>query len=313
MRDKIASLPQADDSINFDHMRLLVHATTNEDLFNIGVGLEDYHASVSLGLEIGLKSPYLMYEILAYSARHLAFLHPTLTDSYFSQATRLQTRAVSLFRSTPLDIDQATCVPILLFSTVLGLHLLADTLVKRDVEDLKEFVEHYVQCAQTYRGVYNIAVSAWPLLMESELGPMLVLSKNFTSQQPKGDDCQPLLDMLDSTADLSDSEMNACRLAVQYLQVGFDATPASHDDVSPNRHQMLAEWTMLATPEFIDLLAAMKPEALLIFAYYALLLDHGRNLWQVRDAGAYIIGLIQHHLGRQWCVWLQNPIDRVIR
>lgn len=301
--------PTFEDAINFEHMELLIHITLDKDMFNLGVGIEDYYpAGLSLGLKEALRAPYLMHQVLAFSARHLACLHPEKSDSYLQKAVTLQTRAVSLFTTIPIDVDETNCVPVLLFSSILGQHLLADTLSKRPAAGFDSFIAHYVQCAQMYRGVYHIAISAWPLLMKSELGDILSLSQSFTSREPVGNDCQNVLQLVDISEDLNHTEKEACRSAIGYLQVGLDAAVATNpQDIPTNRFQMISEWTMLVPPEFTSLLASKRPEALVVLAHYALLLHYGRHLWQVGDAGAYMLSNIGSHLGSNWDPWLEYP------
>ncbi|KAJ4363431.1 hypothetical protein N0V83_009724 [Neocucurbitaria cava] len=303
-----------DEPLNFNHLELLAHLTIDKNMFNLGVGLDDYYASLALGLKTSLKWPYLMHQILAYAARHLAFIHPEQSEFYLQQAVTLQTRAVSLFTAIPLEVDQSNCMPILFFSSVLGHHLLADTLGKRDPSGVDGFVDQFVQCAQTYKGVHSIAISAWPLLMESELAPILTRSANFTSREPRGDDCQCVNELVDCTTELCEDDKKACREAIKYLQVGFDAAFEEEPrDGPPNRYQMISEWAMLVPPEFTSLLAAKKPEALVILTYYAALLHCGKHLWQVGDAGTYVIGIIGDYLGAQWDRWLEYPRQTIAR
>ena len=277
--------PSLDAPINFNHMELLAHLTIDKDMFNLGVDIEDYYAALSIGLKTSLTSPYLLHQLLAYSARHLAFLHPECREFYNQQAVILQTRAVSLFTAIPITVNQFNCMPILLFSSLLGHHLLADTLATRDPCGLDGFVNHFVQCAQTYRGVYTIAKSAWPLLMESELGPIMSLSANFTSRPPQGNDCQRVSELVDSATDLSEEDRDGCKVAIRYVQVGLDAVSGEEsNDVARNRFQMISEWTMLVPPEFTRLLADKRPEALIVLAHYALLLHYGRRLWWKRGS-----------------------------
>lgn len=111
-------------------MELLIHLILNKDMFNLGGPIDDsWH---SLAFNACLQAPYLFHQVLAFSARHLAFLHPERSASYLHQAIALQTRAVSIFNATSPEVDQSNCVAILLFSSVLGHHILADTLTKRD-------------------------------------------------------------------------------------------------------------------------------------------------------------------------------------
>jgi hypothetical protein len=68
---------------------------------------------------------------------------------------------------------------------------------------------------------------------------------------------------------------------------------------------------MLLPPGFTRLLAAKQPVALVVLAYYTILLHSGRHLWQVGDAGCYIFALIEEYLGSRWGTWLSNPRGRL--
>jgi hypothetical protein len=194
---------------------------------------------------------------------------------------------------------------------MLGQHLLADTLAVHPSTDIESFISHYIQCIEMHRGIYTIATSAWPLLMKSELEPILSMSKDFTSRQPEGDDCSMVSSLIDRTDDMSEEEKHACRTAVRYLQVGLDAAQRD-EDLLISRYQMICEWTMLIPPGFTKLLAAKQPVALIVLAHYAILLHFGRHLWQVGDAGSNILAIVEKYLGCQWDVWLSYPRARIV-
>jgi hypothetical protein len=302
----------SDASINLDHMELLVHVTQDSDMFNLGTGVESYHPSgLALGLKEALGASYLMHALLAFSAQHLAHLHPEKSAHYLHQAVSLQTRAISLFNATWNEVDKSNCVAVLLFSSVLGHHFLADTLSKRYPEGLDAFIAHYVQCVEMHRGIYTIAKSAWPLLMESELEPILSMSVGLTSRNSIGNDCQPILDLIDSSVGLSGKEKDAYRIAIQYLQVGFDAI-SGKAELHHNRYEMIYTWTMLVPSEVTSMLVRRQPEALILLAYYAVLLHRGKELWQVLDAGEYIFGIIAQHLSSEWDPWLLYPRQKIV-
>jgi len=293
-------------------MDLLIHSIYDSSIFNLGTGVKANHSSgIALGLREALAAPYLMHELLAFSAQHLAFLYPGRSAHYLHQAVSLQTRAIYLFNSTWTEVNESNCVAILLFSSVLGHHSLADTLSKRDPGGLDAFIAHYVQCVEMHRGIYTIAKSAWPLLMKSDLEPILSESRAFTSREPIGHDCEHIKLLINNSIDLSQAEKDACLKTIQYLQVGFDAVAATHDVPVP-RHQMIYSLTMLLPPEMTALLARKKPEALILLAYYAVLLHHARELWQARDAGVYVFGLIDRYLGGEWEEWMRCPREMIL-
>ncbi|KAL4770066.1 hypothetical protein BDW60DRAFT_193425 [Aspergillus nidulans var. acristatus] len=306
-----------EDPINLQHTELLIHLTSSRaaDVFSLGDGFEPYQATASRALGIGLTSPYLLYQLLAFSARHLAYLHPDKRAYHLHQATSLQTRALSLFNAGKVQITASNCVAVCLFSVVLGHHLLTDTLtlaLSGSVQPpgcrgsgLDSFLNRYIQCLETHRGVYTVAMGGWSLLMETELAPVLSRSRAFTSQEPKGDECQQLQALVVSSVSLKQEEKEACQQAIRYLQLGFDALSTWENENM--RYQMLFLWNVLVPSEFGGLLARKRAQALVILAYYALLLHHGRHIWQVGGAGQHIIGMIEEYLGPKWSQWIEYP------
>ncbi|KAJ0414822.1 hypothetical protein BJY00DRAFT_18866 [Aspergillus carlsbadensis] len=293
------------EEINLKHMELLIHLTTTNEMFNLGDDIGPYPTGIAFALKRGLHSPYLLYASLAFSARHLAYLDIERSAEFMHQAVTLQTRALALFNVDQIQVDKSNCVAILLFSAVVGHHLLADTLMERGYNGLPGFLARYVHCARTHRGLYSIMMTAKPLLMETELEPVLSRSINFTSQEPKGTHCQTFRDRIIRTYSTTE-EREACLRAMKYVQLGFDALSYSYEHHSM-RYQMLFLWSVLVPPEYIDMLTAKQPFALVVLAYYALLLHHGRHMWQVGEAGAYLFGMIEGYLGSPFVDWLQYP------
>lgn len=305
-----------DETVNLNHMELLIHLTTSKEIFSLGDGIGDHSFGISLALNTGLKYPYLLHPLLAFSARHLAFLHPERSPFYLHQAITLQTRAISLFNASRTEVDQSNCVAILLFSTTLGHHVLADTLAERDPGGLDVFLTHYIKCMEMHRGIHTVASTAWSLLLETELEPILSWSSGYNSRQPRGNHCQRPRELVDGANGLREEDKKSCRLMIQYLQIGFDAILTEEDEENEkeeqgNRYKMIFTWILLAPPNFTNLLAAKQPEVLVLLGYYALLLHCARSLWQVRDSGAYILGMIVDYLGPEWDYWLEYPRETV--
>lgn len=316
------------ESINLAHMDLLIHVTQDSDMFNLGAGIESYHPSgLALGLKQALAHPYLMYELLAFSALHLAHLnsHPSTqthlhrSSHYLHLSVRLQTRAISLFNDTlgSEGVTESNCVAIVLFSSILGHHVLASTLTFRAArsagpEEVDKVVAQWVQCMDTHRGIHTIATSSWPALMASDLAPILTQSQEFTSRTPVGRDCDVLKRRVEVSSEMEEEEKEACSKAIGYLQVGFDASsekgfPEGESGKMENKHHMIYTWTMLVPREVTGLLMRKRPEALALLAYYAVLLHRGRELWQVGGVGRYLFEIMDGYLGKEWDEVLTVP------
>ncbi|KAM7202626.1 hypothetical protein V8F20_004415 [Naviculisporaceae sp. PSN 640] len=333
------------EALNMQHIELVVHMMRTKGMFNLGVNIGNYYKQMAIGFEYGLKDPYLTHQFLAYSARHLAHLHPDQYLYYTHQADTHQARAIQLFNlaispstSDPSSssqgshnpINQSNCVAVVLFSSVLGQTLIAETFDPKlhptfihPNGSLDEFLRSYTQCLNTFRGVYHIGASAWPLLLNTPLAGYLLYSRDFNNQVPTGHQCDLLVELLNLTHKLgkmSDIEHQVCLQMARYLQVGFDAilnTAESSDrflNKSLNKYQMLSAFTMLCPAEFSALLEHKRPEALVILGYYALLLHYGRHMWQVGEAGRVILGMVDGYLGtldQQWREWLRGPVKIV--
>ncbi|KAM7192989.1 hypothetical protein V8F33_008037 [Rhypophila sp. PSN 637] len=444
------------EALNMEHMELLVHVMQTKGFFNLGVNIGNYYEQMAIGLEYGLKDPYLIHQFLAYSARHLAHIHPDRYMYYTHQADTHQARAIQLFNlaissSAPSasvntqsgahnPINQSNCVAVVLFSSVLGQTLIAETFDARlhptfvhPNGDLNAFLTAYTQCLNTFHGVFQIAREAWPLLLTTPLAGYLVYSREFNMQVPRGHHCDVLIDLINTTyklGKLTGVEYQVCLQMARYLQVGFDAillpsqtttntstpglSPESASssqrhinngqlnnngnahvdgtesaDVSPgnassilidprldlpdlhvssdfhisgttiptpnfspstpypqesgiaagsgtkggidihaleidttdpemttlnrslNKYQMLSAFTMLSPQEYSTMLEHKRPEALVILAYYALLLHYGRHMWQVGDSGRVILGMVSEYLGEEWRVWIGGPLGVV--
>ncbi|KAK4973483.1 hypothetical protein LTR42_005471 [Elasticomyces elasticus] len=302
----LASDETLDDAVNLHHLELVLHLCNEDAMWNLA-GRRPYPSTMHMLLQSGLKSSYLMSALLAFSAHHLAHLHPERALTYRHLAVVLQTRAITLFNASTAmtKIDEDNCVAVLGFSAALGHHQLADILTAR-AASLDEYLTRYSQCLEMTRGIYTIARAAWPLLLESELNSALVQSQDFTSREPTGDHCDKIRHLIDSAHGLLDADRTAYRLAIRYLQLGFDAIFSTKEE-DRYRYQILFSWSMMVPSEFTSLLAALKPEALIIMAHYASLLHLGRRNWQVGDSGSYILGMITGYLGLEWQQWLAYP------
>lgn len=307
------SVPALDDPVNLNHMELLIHVTIDKGLFSLGYHDANFPANITTSFRIGLEAPYVLHELLAFSARHLAFLHPERAASYLHQAVTLQTRAISLFNASWNGINESNCVHMLLFSACLGHHILADTLAKRDAGGLEAFMSCFIQCVDMQRGVHAIAATAWPLLMESELKTILSWSSQYNNRTPQGNHCQQVKELIDGAKGFDEEEKEACRVAIRYLQIGFDSVFAEKEEERGNRFHMVHSWILLISPPLRGLLVAKRPEALVLLGYYALLLHYGRHLWQIGDAGAFILGAIDDYLGPGWAHWLEWPREEVAK
>jgi hypothetical protein len=290
-------------NVNMTHLELFSNPFSKEFQSFEESGQQDIMPT-AIYAKYALTTPYLMHQVLATSALELSIRTASSRNLYHEYATGLHNRALSLFNeSNPvLEVTEANCVHMFLFSSMVGVHLLCETLhYQRD--SLEGFIDRFTQCLSVYRGVLTVIDQCRHLLRETELEPRLKLAEVL--MQPtdvSGSECDSLMDLVNA-ADVTPSSRKAYRESVLYLQKVFDVQRAA----SGNRTRMpLAfAWPIYISPDFLDLLRQPQAEALVILAHYAVLLHRGRDLWLIGDSGQFLIESICGTLGSSWQEWLK--------
>jgi hypothetical protein len=292
-------------NVNMRHLELFSNLFSKEFL--------SFEESGDLGImpttiytKYALTTPYLMHQVLATSALELSIRTTESHDLYREYATGLHNSALALFNeSNPvLEVTQANCVPMFLFSSMVGVYLLCETLhYQRD--SLEGFIESFTQCLNVYRGVLAVISQCRHLLRETELEPRLGLSEILAQPTDEsGTECDALKDLVNA-ADVSPSSRKAYRESVLFLQRVFNVQRT----VSGNKLRMpvALAWPIFISPDFLDLIHPLQAEALVILAHYAVLLYSGRDLWMIGDGGQFLIESICGRLGSNWERWLEFP------
>ncbi|KAJ3961860.1 hypothetical protein N0V92_001423 [Colletotrichum tropicale] len=262
---------------------------------------------VDIAIRHAVDSPYLLDEILAFTAFHMVHLYPGSAICLQHLATELQTRALASFtlltEKVPKD-DKATAVPRFLFSAILGRHVLADTLAHYR-SDFHTFIDRLVECFDLNRGITSVTPPAKNYLYNSEIQPFLnvVLEAHKKIVSP-GTECDPLTRLLDDS-DLSETSMKACRHTIELLQWSFDLCRGLDEEEYPSA---ASSFSVKIEGSFVDMLRKHRPEALVILAYYGVLLHRCRSFWAFGDAGASMIRAIAGHLGSYWQGVLEWPL-----
>jgi hypothetical protein len=224
-RPKPPQDPNVDQSfpeVNLGHMELLIRFNFEEHAPELNVEMHDFGSK--LLFKCALEAPYLMHEILAVSSRRLALLHPDRADKLLDEAIRLQTKAVSIYNETAAkaQIDQTNCSALLLFCSLLGRHLLADLLARRDA-DFDEFLTRFLEFVFISRGLMAMSATAWDLLLQSDIRHLVLWALDIARTPPRGHHCDGLQRLVTESTELTLSEKEACLAAIAYLQVGFDS------------------------------------------------------------------------------------------
>ncbi|KAI0442788.1 hypothetical protein F4803DRAFT_518022 [Xylaria telfairii] len=293
-------------SVNLNHMEFLLHYKLSVSVPELDNDFDP--AATALVNRLALKFPWLLHAMLAISSRHLAVLRPENSGFYLAEAFQLQSQAINLFNSERLYVDETNCSAALLFSSILGRHMLVDTLAGLESEG-SVLLDNYCHYVQIHRGLRAIASDSWLFLPESEIWPFLLFSGIHRPRQARGTELADLHCWVQESQDLDEETLEVCIDSVNLLQVGLDEISATR--MEKRRYQMAFIWSVCNRAKFNDLVAQRLPQALVILAHYAALLHHAKSIWQIGDAGYRFLHTICSVLGPSYesqLWWVRNLV-----
>ncbi|KAJ5369576.1 hypothetical protein N7509_014188 [Penicillium cosmopolitanum] len=249
-----------------------------------------------------LSSPFLMNQVLAFAALHLSITQPARQGFYQYHSSQLQTHALSEFNSVKLGVSAETCVPMFLFSSCLGMHVLAEKLLFRP-DSFQTFLDDFIQSLRMHSGVRAVSGQSWHLLLRSPLKSLLENEGMMLDQSTSGNECLGLLAHVDTMLDPAISSIY--RQAIEHLQKAYNASRSPSSNFS--RIGPIIFWPVTISSDYINLLTERRPEALAVLSYFGALLHMHNEMWTFGDSGLYIIASINHYLGSEWESWLRWP------
>lgn len=254
-----------------------------------------------------MSFPFLLHQILAISALHLAYLTADRRVYYSTKAIEMQSHALEEFNNIQDKIGPSSCGAVMLFSSLLAVHVLADRSQTHHLSS-NEYLNAFVNCLNLMRSIRKVVITEWlPQIAESDLKPL------FDVQQPQKPynippQCREL-EQLPRTADLGPSSIAVYEAAIERLQWMYalaDIPTTTHSTI-----RWLLAWPLQLQEGYSKLLNERRPEALIILAYYGVLLHFYREAWAVGDSGTLVIRAINSQIGSYWSQWMAWPLQIV--
>lgn len=257
----------------------------------------DVHRIFEVAIREAFRTSYLMDQILALAASHKSTLSEQDREWYRSEAIRLQTRALTQFSGKH---ESPSSMAPFIFSTLLGQHVLFDAFSW--ASGLPSVLDNLAQCLELHQGIRVVAgqtMSGTGSTFDEHLADSPI---HIETETILGSECQSLMERL-KASDLSESTISVYTEAATILQYLFDSVNKAQN----RRLVVVQEWLVRVSTEYIALMKQRRPEALIILAYYGVLLHHARDYWAFSGSGSYLIRGISNHLGDYWLEWLDWP------
>ncbi|EAW06578.1 uncharacterized protein ACLA_082690 [Aspergillus clavatus NRRL 1] len=263
--DPHQSLIRSDEGL-LDHYRAYTYKTLScnpetEDAFGVIV------------LELASRFPFLLHGVLACSALHLASTDPGNRTYYTIQSMRHQDQAIPAFRRATMHVDSDNCEAVLAFAFFLVICALSS-----GSEDSRFFLSddndqlHWISIL---RNGWSMLCPVWTELTGGPLAPFAALWRDDLGVTADAND--PLLVTLLHVFPEHEPEYPIYRDSAVKLTEAFAFI--QQRGPSSTIWDALNSWPMRVMPEYLALLKQNRPGALLLLAYYAILLRPIRGEW----------------------------------
>ncbi|KAJ5385727.1 hypothetical protein N7509_008268 [Penicillium cosmopolitanum] len=288
--------------VNMLHLELLRHLI-NKDLALFNYDKSKFGTFNREIMDRLFTAPYLVNQILAFTALHLSVIFPTRKQEFQDHATQLQAHGLFLFRVEQPTIDVRNCLTVFLFTSIRALHVFCQriTFCRKDFGDL---LADFIEIFHLHKHVLEIANQSWDFLLDSPLKQLLELESSALMQQEPLVECSELLALVESAL-IDSSARNTYLETINSLQVAINGSqnhPSGQSTIGP-----IISWLVAVPLSYIDLLAEKRPEALVILARFGALLHLHHEIWTFGDSGLYIIDSVSTYLHATWDAWLQWP------
>lgn len=296
--------PRPGPSVDLDSIRLLHHWSTMT-CPTLTQDIEQQDLWRTTVVKHGLSHPFLLHEILALAALHLATDNPEEQDLLVTRATELQNDALGRFHEVAVT-DESNCIAVMLFSCLLGVHLLADRSPTQGLGS-SAYLDHIFRCIGLLRGVMKLGIRDWTSFFQvSDIAPLIQDRKPQVPLYDIPNECRDLTELV-KESDLGPSSVTAYNTAIDRLFWLLAVSGAPN--VSHSTSQWAIGWPVQLPDEYNVLLNQRQPQALIILSYYGVVLHFYRESWTIGDTGARLVRAVNSQVGSFWERWLAWPLQ----
>ena len=243
---------------------------------------------------------YLMHGVLALSALHLSYVHPTVRVDYRTAAMVHHNFALACL--TPLldEIVPQNCNAIFALSIFVTIFAIASQ-QPSSLNGINGSVEEILQIAVLVRGIAAVKDNTSDWIAEGDLGPLL-MAESWR---------QPVIQSIPVREALRRLQLRTGDWSGEMYRKALYQSAILSLLRTPDTPGVALVFLVLIESDFIDLLKMKDPIALVILAHYGVLLHTLRQSWWLRDAGYRLVEDVYHILDASWHPWIFCAMESV--
>lgn len=292
---------------------LMYHFTTDSSY--LGVRKEVVHLWHNYIPQQALKHVFPMHGLLAFAALHLAYLRPTSSFQYLQLCDKHQNIALRKFcsiLSSPINPELVDALLALAATFPLS-HMARSCVLSETVTmDIDAVAELFVLT----RGIATVIRSSRKHIMQGPLTEMLQIHTYPEGTQvrlpvavaARFEALQRMLTSYGLGKDaLEHSQSALAELEEIYKNIVY-LSPTTNIEMD-----VLSRWQVLVPMQYIRLIQAHNPPALIILAYYAAAITAIRTAWYTQNWAEYTLRGISQILDsdmQEWIIWPKQQMQQ---
>jgi hypothetical protein len=268
---------------------------------------------------IAFTHDFLLHGILAFAALHLSHSQPNRKDSLYTEASAHHEIGLRMFRIAMSNITPQNSDACLAFSTIIAAYAWASSNQSGDLffSDKSTSAEN-VEWASLLRGVHTLLQAAGEWLPNSSL-KMILHPRPTDLELAEAADLEvstklsALRQLWDpSIGTFNDIEMKALDEALALLHEDCELVFSSPDDRLIDIVSIVYAWPIKVPRDFLAMVKELIPEALVVLAYYSLLLNKADKIWYMRGMSRHLLQTIHGKVGKKWESWIAWPLQKLV-
>ena len=264
---------------------------------------------------LGLEYPFMMHGLLALSALHMANLQPNRHAELIAKAALHEQHALPVFRTALSNLTKENSHAVFAFSALVVHYAQAIAIQPADAEISGQSAGDILPAwFCLIRGMKSLLHKMWPWLEDGPFsslfqhrGPPIDCTLN--SDDDHFTALLPLFSLSSSRTAEKEEDLLICRAALQELRREAALPSSPHHTIGTKVAPLI--WPIVVSEEYIQLVLSGFPEALVILAYFCVLLRQAESSWHLQHQAERILEAITQRLDMSWTPWLEWPRQRV--
>ncbi|KFY24188.1 hypothetical protein V491_02260 [Pseudogymnoascus sp. VKM F-3775] len=257
--------------------------------------------------KLALKQKYLMHSLFSITSLHMAISHPESQSLHIDRAIRYYNICLPEFTSNLQHITPENSSSLFICAALTIIFAFSLPLL-RPHEEPTSALEEISGIFALLRGIPFVMRGMFEWIRQSEIGPLFV-DRAVDRSIVLSDDVIDALKLLEDRNQLtskSESEKDTYTLAIQRLKEGFMVISSKDRE-----NGMVLGWVIQIGQEYIAFLRSRQQMALVILAYYGVLLDGIRDTWWVMGWGRNLIQELNQVVDDEWKSLMVWPMNKV--